>query len=147
MPSKTAAPGVMLLIADDWSPLARCYGDPVVQTPHIDRLAQQAAVFDQAFCTTPSCAASRANILTGMYSHQHGQYGHSHGIHGFRTFETLADQTLPATLGRKGCFTGIVGKSHVLPERVYPFDQWRPGSPWSVESMRHETRGFFEDVG
>ena len=64
---------VLLMIADDWSPLAGCYGSPVIRTPHVDALARRATRFTHAFCTSPSCAASRANILTGHYSHTHGQ--------------------------------------------------------------------------
>lgn len=120
---------VLLLIADDWSPIAQCYGDNVVQTPHIDALAKQSMVFNQAFCTTPSCAASRASILTGLYSHQHGQYGHSHGIHGFRTHDKLASQTLPAVLKQHGIYTGLVGKPHIEPKAIYPFDQLTIGDP------------------
>ncbi len=67
---------VLLLIADDWSPIAGCYGSPVIRTPHVDALAARGTLFTNAFCTTPSCAASRANILTRHYSHTHGQYGH-----------------------------------------------------------------------
>ena len=45
---------VLLLIADDHSPIAGCYGNPVVKTPHMDRLAQEGVRFSNAFCTTPS---------------------------------------------------------------------------------------------
>ena len=55
---------VLLLIADDWSPLAGCYGSPVIRTPHVDELARRATRFTHAYCTSPSSADSRANILT-----------------------------------------------------------------------------------
>ncbi len=63
---------VLLLIADDWSPIARCYGNDVIQMPNVDGLAARGTWFAHAFCTTPSCAASRASLLTGNYSHTHG---------------------------------------------------------------------------
>ena len=47
---------VLLLIADDWSPLAGCYGSPIIQTPHVDELARRATRFTNAFCTTPTPA-------------------------------------------------------------------------------------------
>ena len=111
---------VLLIIADDWSPIAGCYGDLIVHTPHIDRLARQSMVFDRAFCTTPSCAASRANILTGQYSHTHGQYGHCQGIHGFRTLPSM--KTLPEVLKRTPVTSALAGKTHFAPDESYPFD-------------------------
>ena len=138
---------VLLLIADDWSPIAECYGNPVIHTPNIDAVARRGTVFDNAFCTTPSCAASRANILTGQYSHRHGQYGHSHSHHGFRTFETFADRTLPAVLGRHGVFSGLVGKHHIAPLSVYPFDYSEPATPWSTQTLRDAVRGFYAAAG
>ena len=44
---------VLLLIADDWSPLAGCYGSPVIRTPHADELARRATRFTHAYCTSP----------------------------------------------------------------------------------------------
>ncbi|MGE9289991.1 MAG: sulfatase family protein, partial [Puniceicoccales bacterium] len=114
---------VVLMISDDWSPLAKCYGDTVVQTPHIDRLAAKGTVFHNAFCTTPTCAASRANLLTGMYSHQHRQYGHSHGPHHFRTREDVT--ALPAVLSKSGMKSGLCGKSHIAPHEIYGFTSWQ----------------------
>ena len=107
---------VLLLIADDWSRLAGCYGSPAIQTPHLDELARRATRFTNAFCTTPSCAASRANILTGHYSHTHGQYGHSHSVHNFHTAESMP--SIPKTLTQAGFAAGIIGKLHVQPESV-----------------------------
>ena len=110
---------VLYLIADDWSPLAGCYGSPVIKTPATDRFATESVTFEHAFCTSPSCAVSRANIMTGQYSHTHGQYGHCHGIHGFRTHENMP--TLPAILGKAGWHTALIGKSHIAPMSIYPF--------------------------
>jgi len=123
----------MFLIADDWSPLAGCYGNGVVKMPNVDRLAQRGVVFDHAFCTSPSCAASRAVILTGRHSHTHGQYGHCHRIHGFRTHEWMT--STPKLLREKGFVTACVGKSHVAPASVYPFDLQPPVEGRNAHSM------------
>ena len=139
---------VLLLIADDWSPLAGCFDSPVVQTPHVDALAKRATRFCSAFCTTPSCAASRANILTGHYSHTHGQYGHCHGIHNFHTGEHMP--SIVKTLNDAGYVTGIIGKMHVQPESVYPWThnyERVEGSSRSPKGMADRAREFFADIG
>jgi N-sulfoglucosamine sulfohydrolase len=63
-------PNILLCIADDWSLHAGVYGDSLVKTPNIDRIAKQGVVFKNAFCASPSCSPSRAAILTGRYPHQ-----------------------------------------------------------------------------
>ena len=142
-----AAQNVLLLIADDWSPIARCYGNDVIHTPNIDALAKRATVFENAYCTTPSCAASRANILTGHYSHQHGQFGHSHGIHGFRTQDKYATRSMPALVRKAGAYSGIIGKAHVLPWSAYPFDVVEVGTPASNIDMRQRVSQFYKNAG
>lgn len=141
--------GVLLIIADDWSPIAGCYGDRVVQTPRIDDLARRAAVFDHAFCTTASCAASRANLLTGLYAHTHGQYGHCHGIHGFRTHEWV--RSLPAVLRDAGIRSGCVGKQHFAPLSVYPFAHFDPAETHegtlSARRLAQGVEQFLRDCG
>ena len=51
-------PSVLFIIADDWSPIARCYGNDVIKTPNVDALAERGVVFDYAFFTSPSVAVS-----------------------------------------------------------------------------------------
>ena len=135
---------VLFLIADDWSRIAKCYGDSIVQTPHIDQLAEQGVVFDYAFCTSPSCAVSRACILTGQHSHTHGQYGHCHGIHGFRTHDHM--QSVPKILKMKGFATACIGKKHVEPSSVYPFDYEPSVNSRSPEDISDATGQFLANV-
>ena len=64
-------PNILFCIADDWSwPHAGAYGDPVVKTPTIDRLAREGVRFTNAFVTAPTCTASRGGILTGQAIHR-----------------------------------------------------------------------------
>ena len=64
-------PNILFLIADDWSyPHAGVYGDKTVRTPTFDWLAENGAVFENAYCAAPSCSPSRASILLGRYPHQ-----------------------------------------------------------------------------
>jgi N-sulfoglucosamine sulfohydrolase len=119
--SAAAAPkNVLLIVADDHSPDAGCYGNPVLKTPNLDRLAAEGTRFPFAFCTTASCSASRSVILTGLHNHANGQYGHQHAIHHFSTFDTV--KSLPVRLSEAGYRTARVGKFHVAPEAAYRFD-------------------------
>ena len=144
MTAKPSAPGLLLLIADDWSPLAGCWGTPGLATPNVDRLAERAVRFDAAHCTTPSCAASRATLLTGLHSHQHGQYGHCHGRHGFSTHADV--DSLAVLLQRAGVPSALIGKDHVAPRTVYPFSFHERASPWEIAPSADALAGFLRGV-
>lgn len=60
-------PNFMILMSDNhsWDHLG-CYGDKVVQTPNIDKIAKQGIRFTNAFCSAPSCTPARASMLTGQ---------------------------------------------------------------------------------
>lgn len=115
-----ARKNVLLLVADDLGKQLGCYGCPYIKTPHIDKLASQGIRFDYAFASTASCSGSRSTIYTGMHTHQNGQYGLQSGKHHFMTFDHI--DTGPAILSRHGCLTGVVGKVHVGPDAVYPWE-------------------------
>ena len=67
-------PNILFILADDMSyPYSSVYGDPVVKTPNLERLAQHGVTFTNAYSANPSCTPSRAGILTGRYPHKLGE--------------------------------------------------------------------------
>lgn len=115
-------PNVVLIVADDHGrESVGCYGNPIIKTPAIDKLASEGVRFNNAFCTTASCSASRSVILTGKFNHATGQYGHEHSYHHFSTFDN--EKSLSYYLENAGYRTARVGKYHIAPESVYHFQK------------------------
>ncbi|XP_078043423.1 N-sulfoglucosamine sulfohydrolase [Augochlora pura] len=110
----------VLLLADDGGFEMRSYLNKICQTPNLDNLAKESLLFNNAYTSVSSCSPSRASLLTGLPSHQNGMYGLHQGIHHFNSFDKV--QSLPKTLSKNGIRTGIIGKKHVGPNSVYPFD-------------------------
>ena len=65
-PSAATPPNVLFIAIDDLRPSLGAYGDPVVKTPNIDRLARSGAVFLEAHAQEAVCNPSRASLLTGL---------------------------------------------------------------------------------
>ncbi len=65
---KLNQPNILWIMAEDLSPHLGCYGDSLVYTPNIDKIASEGIVFTKAFTCAGVCAPSRAGIITGMYS-------------------------------------------------------------------------------
>ena len=112
---------ILLIITDNqnWFDLG-CYGNKVVQTPHMDRLAEEGVRFRQAFATVASCSASRAVIFTGLLTHRNGQYAHTHAEHNQQLRPDVV--TVFSKLKARGYRTGLIGKQHVGPLESYPID-------------------------
>ena len=62
----SAKPNVLFIAADDLSCALGCYGDPLAQTPHLDRLAASGVCFLKAYNQLPLCNPTRASVMTGL---------------------------------------------------------------------------------
>jgi arylsulfatase A-like enzyme len=90
-----------------WDELG-CAGHPYVRTPHIDRLAKEGTMFNNAFATIPLCSPSRASILTGLYPHGNGIVDNID-----RSEESHRLATFPQQLQKAGYETAFIGKWHM----------------------------------
>ncbi|TXG39077.1 sulfatase family protein [Seonamhaeicola maritimus] len=125
---------IILFVADDHGTDALgCYGNPIIKTPNLDKLASEGVRFTNAYCTSASCAASRSVILSGKYGHATGSYGHVHDYHHFSTFDNV--KTLSNRLTEAGYLTARIGKYHVAPEKVYLFDEVLEADPRNTVEM------------
>jgi len=109
---------ILLITSDDLGKQLSCYGDDIIETPNIDKLAKSGRMFHNGYVTQASCSSSRSSIMTGIYPHTNGQLGLAH--RGFKLKEDYPN--LPKVLKEKGYTTGIIGKLHVNPEKQFPFD-------------------------
>ncbi len=118
-PSQDKPPlNILLITADDLGLQLGCYGDSIARTPHLDALARQGILFENAYVTQASCSPSRSSMLTGLYPHQNGQIGLSH--RGYQMYDSIL--TLPQMLQAQGYVNAIIGKLHVEPAARLPFD-------------------------
>ena len=111
-------PNIIFLLTDDqrWDMMG-CAGNPIIQTPNMDKLAGQGVLFRRNFVTTSICAVSRASFFTGLYAR-------CHGIHGFATSlsEEQHARSYPGMLREAGYRTGFIGKYGV--GRDMPHDRF-----------------------
>ncbi len=70
---KDSMPYVVSIVCDDLGKYeASAYGAKQLQTPNIDQLEKEGAIFEEAYVTSPICAPSRASILTGRIQNRFG---------------------------------------------------------------------------
>ena len=66
--TRTERPNVLILFLDDLDPDFGCYGNTLVTTPNIDKLAKEGVRFPHAFATAPVCGPSHTSLFTGCYT-------------------------------------------------------------------------------
>jgi choline-sulfatase len=129
-PPASNPPNVLFIAIDDlndWvGPLG---GHPLVQTPHMDRLAERGTTFLNAHCQAPLCNPSRTSLMLGLRPTTTGIYGLAPW---FRAVEEWRDRvTLPQHFKAQGYRTFTAGKIyHGNPgnaeQRAFEFDVWGP---------------------
>lgn len=114
--AKSSRPNIVFIMSDDHGYQAiSAYGYGLNNTPNIDRLAKEGAIFTRATVTNSICAPSRAVILTGKHSHVNGKVDIAHSLFDWNQDNFAKD------LHRAGYQTAIVGKVH-LAGRPQGFD-------------------------
>jgi arylsulfatase A-like enzyme len=128
--NKATRPNVLFIVSDDLNNMLGCYGDPLVKTPNIDRLAARGVRFEKAYCTFPLCGPSRNSMLTGLYPNSTGILANQQI---FR--QTIpAQQSLPQVFRNAGYFAARIGKlyHYNVPKSVGTNGHDDPGS-WEME--------------
>ena len=77
--SFSAQPNVLWFVVDDMSPSFSCYGETLIQTPAVDKLAAEGTKFTRAYVTAPVCSTCRSALITGMYQATIGAHHHRSG--------------------------------------------------------------------
>jgi arylsulfatase A-like enzyme len=108
-------PNIVYVMTDDqgYGDLA-AHGNPVIRTPNLDRLWRESVRLTE-FHASPTCAPTRAALLTGRHEFRSGV---THTIHE-RERLALSATTLPDLLRHSGYTTGIFGKWHLGDEDAY----------------------------
>ncbi|MGB5388158.1 MAG: sulfatase-like hydrolase/transferase, partial [Eudoraea sp.] len=102
----TKRPNIVFIMSDDHAYQAiSAYSNKLIQTPNIDRIANEGMLFTNASVTNSICAPSRAVILTGKHSHINGK------IDNLSPFDTT-NITFPQLLKNAGYQTAMFGKLH-----------------------------------
>ena len=109
-------PNLLYIHSDQHNPyVTGCYGDLLVQTPHLDRLAAEGVVFENVYCPSPICVPSRMSMLSGRYPHENRVWTNSH----------ILDSGIPTfahAMGAAGYQPVLVGRMHAVgPDQLHGY--------------------------
>jgi arylsulfatase A-like enzyme len=147
-------PNILWVIVDDMSPQFSCYGEKLIQTPNVDRLAREGTRFSRAFVTAPVCSPCRSAMITGMYQTTIGAHHHRSGRGEVKIHLPAGVEPVPVIFKRAGYYTCIGGplvanKKNALGKTDYNFEwdrkmydgnDWagrKPGQPFFMQVQLH----------
>ena len=147
-PSPQQPPNIVFIMSDDHAYQAiSAYSDKLIETPNIDRIAQQGMLFTNASVTNSICAPSRATILTGKHTHLNGK------VDNHFAFDD-SNITFPQILQANGYQTAMFGKLH-FGNNPKGFDEFKilpgQGAYWNPDFItKHQGRikveGYATDI-
>ena len=150
---KAKQPNILFIFSDDHALQAiTAYGNSRYaahfQTPNIDRLANEGAIFLNSFCANSICGPSRASILTGKHSVINGYVDNT-----LSSFDG-SQPTFPKFLKAAGYDTALIGKWHLV-SKPTGFDHWEilpsQGSYWNpdfiqMDGKKKRVEGYVTDI-
>lgn len=102
-----ARPNIVWIVVDDMSCHFGYQGEPLAQTPNVDRLAREGTVFTSAYATAPVCSTFRSAMITGMYQTSIGAHHHRSGRGRLSIELPQGIQTVPEIFKQNGYYTCI----------------------------------------
>lgn len=108
---------VYIMTDDHTAQMMSCYGNHLVETPNLDRIANDGVIFTNSFVANSLSGPSRACMLTGKHSHANGFTDNTTCV-----FDS-AQQTMPKLLQKAGYQTALIGKWHLV-SLPTGFDHW-----------------------
>lgn len=155
-----ALKNILLFLTEDQSPHLGILGSVGLETPNLDRFANNGVNFTRGFSLSPVCSPSKMALFTGTHPHENGGYQNVKNS-GVDIFPINIEENDPSTLDRggvhedlptlievlrdRGWFTAISSKSHVQPVRKFPYhfgfgaNVSYPRNPQDVASYVNQT--------
>ena len=111
-------PNLLYIHSDQHNPyVTGCYGDSLVQTPHLDGLAARGVVLDHTYCPSPICVPSRMSALTGRHPYENQAWTNSHIL-------DSGIPTLAHAMGAAGYRPMLIGRMHALgPDQLHGYTE------------------------
>ena len=113
---KNQLPNILIFLGDDmnWND-CQPYGNKIVKTPNIEKLANEGICFDNMFTSTAMCAPSRQQLMTGLYPVRSGAFpNHSNVFDGVKSFAHHFKNL--------GYEVALIGKKHYGPKDSFPIN-------------------------
>ena len=107
--ASAARPNILWIIIDDMSANFSCYGETLIETPHVDKLAETGTMFSKAFVTAPVCSTNRSAFITGMYQTSIGAHQHRSGRGELKINLPKGVRPIPELFQKAGYYTTITG--------------------------------------
>lgn len=98
-------PNILWIVVDDMSPHFGFNGEPLVKTPHVDKLAKEGIVYTNAYVTAPVCSTFRTALITGMYQTIVGGHHHRSGRGKLKINLLEGIKTIPEIFKEAGYYT------------------------------------------
>ena len=114
--SEPNRPNLLYIHSDQHSPhVTGCYGNDLVDTPNLDRLAASGVMFDNVYCCSPICVPSRMSMLSGRHPYQNEVWTNEHAL----------DSRIPTiahAMGAAGYQPELVGRMHAVgPDQLHGY--------------------------
>ena len=147
--TEPSRPNILWIIVDDMSANFSSYGETLIETPHVDRLASRGVRFSSAYVTAPVCSPNRSAFITGMYQTSIGAHHHRSGQGELKIHLPDGIRPIPELFQQAGYYTAItrwpdrdrrsIGKTHYnfeWDQAMYDGPDWgkrQPGQPFFAQ--------------